>query len=199
ERTKDPAAALLIQIFAGFCLCLVIAVNANRMNFLLLPLVLCAALGADALCSLAGRHAAKLAAGLAAVYLIFFGFFAKSYFTDYADALRGQFTWGVQDALETALAHEGTVYFTDAVSYSKLLLIAEIDPYTFHETVEYERYPAAYLSARRIGRWRFCPDKRMPFDPAGIYILWGSTDPAPYVGAGFTAERHGCFIVLWRE
>ncbi|MBQ9686492.1 MAG: glycosyltransferase family 39 protein, partial [Oscillospiraceae bacterium] len=148
-KAKDPAAALLIQIFAGFCLCLVITVNANRMNFLLLPLVLCAALGADALCSLAGRHAAKLAVGLAAAYLIFFGLFARSYFTDYADALRGQFTWGVQDALETALAHEGTVYVTDAVSYSKLLLIAEIDPYTFNETVEYERYPAAYLSARR--------------------------------------------------
>ncbi len=198
ERRFDPAGPLLIWIFAGLCLALVIDVNANRMNILLLPLVLCAALGIEALLSLAGRFDRSGFAAVAAVYLVLFSSFAVTYFGPYADSLRASFTDGVREAVEAAVSHEGTVYVTKAVHYPKILLYARVPPRDFAETAEYERWPAAYLSPRGFTRFRFYEDAAMPLDPEGVYILWGGTDGAPWEALGFTAERHGVLTVLWR-
>lgn len=199
EGPQDGAAALLIWVFTGLLLCLVIPVNANRMNFLLLPLVFCAALGCERLLVLFGRHARAGAAGIAALYLVFFGIFAANYFGPYGDALRGDFTDGVREALDAALSHEGTVYVTRAVHDPKVLLEAGISPADFQATVEYARYPAPYLSARRFDRFRFLEDKDMPLDAEGVYVLWAGTDTAPWERLGFTVQRIGVFQVLWRE
>ncbi len=198
ERRRDPSLALLIWILAGFCLCLVIPVNANRMNFLLLPLVLCAAFGCETLLTLCGRYAKAAAALLAAVYLVFFALFAQSYFGPYQDSLRVEFTDGVREALELALQHEGTVYVTRAVHDPKVLLEAEISPADFQATVEYERYPAPYLSARHFGRFVFLEDKYMPLDPDAVYVLWAGTDTLVWENLGYTAEHVGVFTVLWK-
>ncbi len=199
NRRFDPAVALLIWIFAGLCLALVIDVNANRMNFLLLPLVLCAALGIEALLSHAGAFARGGLAGITALYLVFFALFAVSYFGPYAESLRVSFTDGVQEAVEAAVSHEGTVYVTKAVHYPKILLYGRVPPRAFAGSAEYEVFPAAYLSPARFTRFRFCEDARTPPDPEGVYILWAGTDPAPYEALGFTAEQYGLFTVLWRE
>ena len=197
-KRREPAAALLLWVLSGFALCLLIPVNANRMNFLLLPLVLCAAFGAETLLGLLGRYARAGAAVLAALYLAFFGFFAANYFGPYGDMLRGDFTDGVREALSLALEHEGTVYVTRAVHDPKVLLEAEISPAAFQATVDYERYPAAYLSARRFDRFVFSEDKNMPRDPEGVYVLWAGTDISPWEALGYTAERVGVFQVLWK-
>ena len=199
DARRDGAAALLIWIGAGLVLGLVIPVNANRMNVLLLPLVFCAAFGCETLLCLSGKYAKAGAAGLAAVYLVFFGFFAAVSFGPYQQTLRGDFTDGVREALDAALAHEGTVYVTRAVHDPKVLLEAEISPADFQATVEYEIYPAPYLSARRFDRFVFLEDKYMPRDPEGVYVLWAGTDVSPWESLGFTVERIGVFQVLWRE
>ena len=128
-----------------------------------------------------------------------FGFFERSYFGEYSDALRGEFTYGVEEALNEALSHEGTVYITRAVHYPKLLLLAQIPPRDFAESVEYESWPAPYLSARSFLRYRFCDDKDMPLDPEGVYVLWNDTPTDVYERFGFTVERIGVFRVLWRD
>ena len=64
--------------------------------------------------------------------------------------------------------------------------------------MEYERYPAPYLSPRRFTRFRFYEDAAMPLDPEGVYILWAGTDTRAWEALGFTAERQGVFTVLWR-
>ena len=198
ERRREPAAALLLWVLAGLALCLLIPVNANRMNFLLLPLVLCAAFGAETLLTLLGRYARAGAAVLAAVYLVFFGMFAANYFGPYGDMLRGDFTDGVREALALALKQEGTVYVTRAVHDPKVLLEAGLSPAAFQATVEYEIYPAPYLSARRFDRFVFCEDKNMPRDPEGVYVLWAGTDVSPWEALGCTVERVGVFQVLWK-
>lgn len=199
DRRFDAAVPLLLWVLAGIALGLLIDVNANRINILLLPLVLCAALGLETLLSCAGRFARAGFALCAAVYLCFFALFAVSYFGPYAESLRGAFTDGVGEAVETAIAHEGTVYVTRAIHHPKLLLYARVPPRDFASTVEYEFYPAWYLSARRFTRFRIYEDARMPLDPDGVYILWAGTDPALWETLGFTAERRGVFTVLWRE
>ena len=198
-RCFDPAVPLLIWILSGLCLALLLSVNANRMNFLLLPLVLCAALGLETLLAHAGVCARAGLAGISAVYLVFFALFAASYFGPYADSLRGSFTDGVQEAVEAAVSHEGTVYVTKAVHYPKILLFGRVSPRDFAESAEYEVYPAAYLSPRRFTRFRFYEDAGMPLDPEGVYLLWAGTDLAPYEALGFTSQRHGVLTVLWRE
>ena len=198
EKPRDGAAALLIWVGAGLALSLVIPVNANRMNFLLLPLVFCAAYGCETLLALLGKHAKAGAAGLAAVYLTFFGFFAASYFGPYQETLQGDFTDGVREALDAALAHEGTVYVTRAVHDPKVLLEAEISPADFQATVEYERWPAPYLSARHFDRFVFLEDRDMPLDADGVFVLWAGTDPSPWTQRGYALERIGVFQVLWR-
>ena len=131
--------------------------------------------------------------------LLFFGLFARYYFTDYTDSLRGEFTDGWEQALDAALTREGTVYVTGALHYPKLLLAAEMSPQAFDDTVEYERYPAQYLSPLRFGRFVYCKDSAPPFDPAGVYVLWAGTPAERFERAGFQVERYGCFEVLYRE
>ena len=199
DRRFDPAVLLLIQILAGVVLGLLIAVNANRANILLLPLVLCAGLGLDAVSRLP-RVWGKAAAGLlCAVWLVFFGLFERSCFGEYSGALRGEFTYGVEEALDEALSHEGTVYITRAVHYPKLLLLAQIPPGDFAESVEYEVWPSPYLSARSFLRYRFYEDRDMPLDPEGVYVLWTGTPTELYERFGFTVEHIGVFQILWRE
>ncbi len=194
----DPAVPLLPWLLAGLCLGLLLSVNANRINLLLLPLLRCAALGAESLLSLLGRFSRTGFALLCAGYLCCFAVFAASYFGPYAESLRGHFTDGVQQAVETAVSHEGTIYVTKAIHYPKILLYARVPPEDFAGSVEYERYPAPYLSPRRFTRFRFYEDAAMPLDPEGVYILWAGTDTRAWEALGFTAERQGVFTVLWK-
>ena len=199
SRRFDAAVLLLIWLLCGIILAALISVNVNRMNFLLMPLGLTMALGASTALTLAGRCGRAAGLGLLALLLVFFGFFARTYFTDYADSLNGEFTLGWDAALEEALSHEGTVYVTRALSYPKLLLAAEISPQDFNATVEYAVYPAQYLSPLRFDRFVYCEDSDPPFDPLGVYVLWNGSPAERLERAGFTVRRFGCFEVLYMQ
>ena len=196
KRRFDPAVLLLIWLFSGTLLTCLISVNINRMNFLLMPLALTVGLGAETLLRLLGRFRRAGAALLLAALLVFFGLFERFYFTEYTDSLKGEFTEGFSEALDEALSHEGTVYVTRALSYPKLLLKSGTSPEVFNATVEYERYPAQYLSPRRFGRFVYCDDNAPPFDPKGIYVLWNGAPTERLEHLGFAVSRHGCFEVL---
>ena len=198
SRQFDPAVLLLIWLFAGLVLAALISVNVNRMNFLLMPVGLTVGLGMETALRLTGRCAGAAAPALLAVLLVFFGFFARYYFTDYSTSLNGEFTLGWEEALDAALGHEGTVYVTKALSYPKLLLKAELPPQAFHDSVEYAVYPAAYLSPLRFGRFVYCEDAAPPTDMFGVYVLWNGASTEDLIRRGFSVERHGCFDVLWR-
>ena len=193
----DPAVLLLIWLCAGTGLTALISVNINRMNFLLMPIVLTVAFGAETILRLPERYVRAVAALLLAVLLVFFGFFARYYFTEYAPSLKGEFTAGWDEALGEALRHDGTIYVTRTLHYPKLLLRSETSPEEFNATVEYEYYPAQYLSPRRFGRFVYVDDAAPPFDPGGVYVLWNGSPTARFEDAGFTVERYGCFAVLY--
>ena len=194
----DPAVLLLIWLCTGAGLTALISVNINRMNFLLMPAALTVAFGAETSLRLLGRYARAGAALLLAALLVFFGFFARYYFADYAPSLNGEFTTGWEEALGEALRHDGTVYVTRALHYPKLLLKSETSPQEFNDTVEYPYYPAQYLSPRRFGRFVYVDDAAPPFDTGGVYVLWSGSPTARFEAAGFTVEHFGCFEVLYR-
>ena len=197
DRRYDPAVLLLIWLFTGAGLTALISVNINRMNFLLMPAALTVALGAETALRFIGRYARAAAALMLAGLLVFFGFFAQYYFTDYAPSLNGEFTAGWDEALDAAFRHDGTIYVTRTLHYPKLLLRSETSPEEFNATVEYEYYPARYLSPKRFGRFVYVDDAAPPFDPEGVYVLWNGSPTARFEDAGFTVERYGCFDVLY--
>ena len=88
---------------------------------------------------------------------------------------------------------------TRALHYPKLLLAAELSPRDFNETVDYERYPAQYLSPRRFGRFVYVSDDAPPFDEDGVYVLWNGANAARLEQAGFNSKRFGCFEVLYKD
>ncbi len=195
-KKYDPAVLLLIWLFCGVIQSALVSVNVNRMNMLLMPAALTVALGAETLLRLLGRTQRAGAALLLAALLLGFSAFERFYFTDYADSLNGDFTAGAQEALESALRHDGTVYVTQALHYPKLLLASETSPEAFSATVEYAYYPAQYLQPLRFGRFVYVRDDSPPFDPEGVYVLWNGADTERFEQAGFTVERYGCLTVL---
>ena len=197
RRQYDAAIMLLIWLAAGTLLCSLISVNVNRMNFLLMPIALCVAHGADTALRLTKRYARIAASFLLTALLVFFGFFARFYFTDYADSLKAEFTVGWNEAVDAALSHNGTIYVTRTLHYPKLLLKAEISPQEFNDTVVYAAYPAAYLSPSSFGRFQYVDDATQSFDAQGVYLLWNGSPTDAYEHAGFTVERFGCFEVLY--
>ena len=198
-RRGDAGLLLLLWLAAGTVLAALIPVNVNRMNFLLMPVALTVGLGAETLLRLAGPRFRRAAAALLlAALALTFGFFERWYFTDYSDSLRGEFTAGAQEALEAALTHRGTIYVTRCLHYPKLLLAAEMNPLEFNAGVDYEYWPAAYLQPRSFGRFVYCSDAGPPFDPLGVYVLWAGADVSRLERAGFTAERYGCLVLLYR-
>ena len=86
---------------------------------------------------------------------------------------------------------------TGALHYPKLLLVSETSPRDFNATVEYERFPAQYLSPRRFGRFVYVDDASPPFDPNGAYVLWNGAPTEKFQNAGFTVERIGGFDVVY--
>ncbi len=197
KQRFDPAVLLLIWLLCGTVQTALVSVNVNRMNLLLMPVVLTAALGAETLLRLLGRYRRAGAALVLAALFVSFTAFERYYFTDYTDSLNGEFTVGAQEALDAALSHDGTVYVTGALHYPKLLLAAEMSPQDFNASVEYASYPALYLQPLRFGRFVYVRDDSPPFDPAGIYVLWNGAPTGIFERAGFHEGHYGCFVVLY--
>ncbi len=195
----DAAVTLLIWLITGIILTALISVNINRMNYLLMAVAITTAVGAEKVLLLMGRQSRKGCAALLALVLIWFVPFEKYYFTEYAESLRGEFTVGWEEALDAALSREGTIYVTHAIHYPKILLKGEISPEKFNTTVEYETYPAQYLSPKSFDRFVYVNEASIPEDPKGTFILWNGMPNRWSEQEGFQSERYGCFEVLFRE
>lgn len=180
----QPEALLLLWLGGGLLLGALIQVNVNRVNLLFLPLILLAALG---LRFISGRlrWAGPL---LLAGYLIFFGCFARWYFSDYRAQIGYSFSAGLEQAVEAALAEDGEIVVSRDILYPKLLFYSAEDPAAFRATVRYRRYPAAYLEAASFGRFRFGLDA--PPEPGKSYLLSPWDDDSAFRAAGFTMRQY---------
>lgn len=195
SRAFAPEALMLIWLLGGVLLCALVEVNLNRMNILLMPLVYFEALGIRALC----RASRRAGAAALAVYLVLFCCFEAYYFTDYAGRVSSAFTPGAGEAIRAAETHDGTVYVCSDISYSKLLFYSETPPRDFAATVEYEYYPAAFLSPKSFGRYSYEFEPSEPEDLSACYIIPAYTDCSAYEALGFTIESYGSYLLAYRE
>lgn len=183
---------LLTGLLQGLCL---YRANVNRVNSLWPAVVLLAGLGVWTLC-------AKLSPRALVVPLIFFAAlfvrFEAYYFNDYAEDIRWATFYGLEDAVDAALAHEGEICVTPNANYACVLFFSAQDPDEYRSTVVYTNYPSAFLSVGRFGRFRFGTVGSSP-DPSCVYIVNRDADRAALEAAGFAAERYGYYWTAYWE
>lgn len=191
RREYSPAVFMLIQFMGALVLCLLINVNLNRMNIILIPLVFFEAMGLNAVFNLGGR---KIGMVFAAAYILLFSMFEVYYFTDYAKRVSIDFSYGFEAALNAAPERD-RVYISPDVHYPKLLFYKQIPPEEFNAEVEYKYYPAAYLSAKSVGKYSFEPNLYEPEDGAA-YIIRRGYDISAF--EDFVTERYNDYYLLYK-
>ena len=183
-------APLLTGLLQGVCLA---RVNVNRVNSLWPMVVLLSAAGLWTLCARLGPRA--LVAPLL-LYAALFVRFEDYYFHDYVQDTQLSFYYGLEDAVDNALAWEGEICVTPDANYACLLFYSAQDPDEYRSTVTYTNYPSAFLSVGRFGRFRFVMDWSS-LDPSCVYIADRNAELAALEAAGFAAERYGCYWVAY--
>ena len=186
------AVPLLVGLLQGVCLA---RANVNRLNSLWPAVVLLSAAGVWTLCARLGPRALLAPLLLYAALFIRFGAY---YFNGYAQDTQWAFFYGLEDAVDAALAREGEICVTPDANYACVLFYSAQDPDEYRSTVVYTNYPSAFLSVGRFGRFRFGMDLSSP-DPSRVYIVDRSADRAALEAAGFTVERYGGYWAAYHE
>ena len=175
---------LLMQLAAGLLLGLTVKANVNRVNIIFIPLVLFAALGIEFCCSVTSS---KMKALILALYALFFAGFCAEYFGSYRYTIGYYFDAGLEEALKAAEEKNAEkIYLPEDLLYPKVLFYTQTPPDEFEETVEYVRYPAAYLKAKSFGNFVFGGNSG---DENSVYII--KTNQA------LLYERYENFVVAY--
>lgn len=190
-----PISFLLVQLLAGVLQGLVIDVNVNRVNSLWMPVVLLAAVGFWYLCSRADCRALVVPLVL---YAALFARFERYYFTDYARETQWAFRYGLEEAVDAALAHEGEICLSRQANYACVLFYSGQDPNEYRATVEYTNYPSAFLDVERFGRFRYGVDVSEP-DQSKVYLTEDTAGLDLLRAAGFAVEQYGWYGVAYVE
>lgn len=184
---------LLVQLLAGIVIGLLIHVNITRVNILFLPMVIIAATGVCWFCGLIHQH---LILFVMPLYLIQFILFEQYYFTNYQEGVSDFFDYGIGEAVNEAMSHDGEIYVSSSVKYPKILFFSREPADEYLETVQYTNYPASFLEVRSFGRFHFGIDVENP-DPDCVYILQESPYQKNFADVGFTLETYGNFVVAF--
>ena len=196
-RTKAfcPELLLLVQLVVSLPQCLLIKANATKINIFFIPIVILAALGIYALEKITFR---RFAAVIAAIYCVLFVGFERYYFTDYVRESDAHFSRGLEQAFDYADSRGEHVYFEEGTFYPKILFYAKTPVERFRETVVYEYYPAAYLTAYGFDKYSMWADPYHPEDNAA-YVLSVGSDAGILEQSGFSKKQFGRYRVFTKE
>lgn len=190
-----PLGFLVIQLFAAVLQGVSISSNVNRVNSLWPAVVLLSAVGVWFLCSRVDFRSLIVPLVL---YAAVFVRFECYYFTDYAREVQPHFAAGLEQAMDAAAGHEGTVCVSRDANYARVLFYTAQDPDEYRATVEYTNYPSAFLDVEGFGRYTFYFDPAMP-DLSCVYVLGPGADLGPLWEAGFTVELYGDYAAAYCE
>lgn len=195
RRELRPIAFLLIQLLAGVLQGLMIDANVNRVNSLWMPVVLLSAVGVWFVC---GRIDVRALIVPLVLYGVLFIRFERYYFTQYAQEIQWSFRYGLEEAVDAALAREGEICVSPNASYACVLFYSRQDPDEYRATVEYANYPSAFLDIARFGRFRVGFDAARP-DRSLTYVTENPAELAALREAGFTIETYGWYSAAYYE
>ena len=191
HKAYDARVILLINFLISLSLGALIFVNINRINILFIPVVILAA------AALGKIKNSWVLLGVAAYFVLFTVSFEKAYYTTYNDNLMGYFGAGLDEAIEVANSKADKVYLTSNILYPKVLFYDKTPVDEFRSTVVYNNYPAAYLSTDSFTHYCYVFDIHDPSED-GAYIVRDGEDTGAFTEHGFTIEKHGVFLVMYR-
>lgn len=195
RREFSAESLLLIQLIMCLPMCVLVLANANRINIVLLNVVIYAALGIYYLSTFKYK---KLLGVFAAVYLVLFAGFEVYYFTEYDMETREHFSYGLEDALEIACENGDTVYVEQYEFYSKVLFYRQTPGDILHSTGRYIFYPSSKEYPLSFDRFVFYTDTYENIDEAGAYIMPKDYDLGILPECGFTIEECGNYLVAYK-
>lgn len=198
SKNEVPQILLLIQFIAGFLLTLMVTVNVNRANSLMIPVILIAAYGLYEILELTSYKFIYIAA---AAYLWLFGNFIQGYFQLYNEEAGYAFCTGLEEAMDFAMDNTSSnskIYITPSASHSRIMFYSKIPVDEYIDTVVYNNYPSAFMSAGSFGRFCMDFDLYNNLDTAGVYILDTGVDTGYLVQSGFKVNQFGYYIVAYK-
>lgn len=195
EKCFCPEVLLLIQLLVSLPQLILVKINVNKVNIMLIPLMIIVALGVYFVCSLSFRH---VLTAVAAVYLLLFAGFEHYYFTEYSEECKLHFDYGFEEALDVAMEKGEQVYMEQSTFYPKVLFYSQMPVDEFRDCVQYYYYPSAYLVAVEFGRFSLWADPYRP-DESGAYVLHSDADFGILAESGFRFEEYGLFTVAYKD
>ncbi len=190
---------LLVQILAGLAVGALIHVNVNRVNLLILPLIVLISYGWFALIHQREWRGIRLEFIPVLIYLIAFLMFESHYFTEYREEIGRYFCRGLEPCMTFAQEQEADrAYISPNASYARILFLTKQDLDEYLETVVYKNYPSAFLDVYSFGKYNFAVSWSDKPDGHSLYVLDASYDQSDLVGELMAA---GCNMYLssdWR-
>ncbi len=194
-KSAAHAVTLLWLATAGL-MALIMDINMNRINIILFPVMLLAAIGL-VWCGQNIRHSFKVSI---AAFAIFFGMFGWHYFAKYPEEIGPHFFESFGEAIQYAadVRHgEEAVYVTDKVNmpYIYVLFYERTDPRVFADSVVYANPEAPFRQVSAFGNYTF--GNAVPrLGASAVYVL--RNDELPPLGSldGFDIRRFKHFSVV---
>lgn len=177
RHDRPEQALLLVWLLACLPTGFLQQPNINRINLLIVPVILGAGV---ALAALAQRWRWALTAGLIA-YMIGFGFFARDYFTTQREKIGESFFEGALPAI--SLAQKSTdkhVCITRSINmpYIFALFSEQYDPREFQRTVKYDDPNSPFRMVASYGRHTFGLDQCDLNNAGALVVKKGEPLPA---------------------
>ena len=172
--------------------------NVNRSNVLFINLLICTAIGVEAVVEFFENKDFNLANyTLAALYAVYFLFFASYYFGDYNWQISPDFRGGVGEAVEFVNDKDfESVNVDSSIHYPQILFYDQTPTDEFIDTVEYHNYPARYLTTKSFTKYTFGIDYENVDTSYDCYII-RVDQQGTFVSMGYTVEIFDQFAVAY--
>ena len=130
-------------------------ININKSNCMHLFTLMIITMGITALIE-GAKNRKTIKTAIVILYAVSFVYFSSFYFGDYKYYVSSEFRTGVGQAVETLNALDvETVAVDRSIFHSQILIYDKTPTNEFINTVEYENYPNAYLSAKSFTKYTF--------------------------------------------
>ncbi|MBP5092550.1 MAG: glycosyltransferase family 39 protein [Abditibacteriota bacterium] len=213
KKEFTTAAPLLIWFAAAVCLGCVVDAMVHRMNMIHFCNLILITLGV----SYAAEAKREVGAALAIVYVVSFSAFTHAYFTTWNRGdVRKEFLSGFGEAIRSASRErKGDIYIavgsqTAAYEYMRAAFYMGMPCDELRKNIRFANYPAPYLMASELGRYKFDRSMSMAVGDAAdregaepgvpnrdTYIIF-IEDKERYEKAGYTIEPHDMVAVAYR-
>lgn len=174
--------AVLIGVMQG--------VNINKINNIHIPVIVLWAEGTAWICSKGKKF---VTGAVIAVYMLSFLCFEVYYYTEYQEQISERQQAGAGEALEKALALKESGYekvsLPGALRHPAVLFYTEWPLDNYMETVEWQEYPARWLSAESFGCfvWRTDETDIQSVEKDTVYVITAD-EKEEFEAAGYTVE-----------